>query len=207
MAERWVEDESEPDTFYGLFKSLKEDLFVGRCRYEFIETFLRSIPGNTGKYLRYIILKRFFKSIGKNVVICPGVRFRYPSRIEIGDNVSISFGCIFQGGGGISIGDNTLFGPGVKAWSMNHMFKQLDRTINAQGFEGRPVVIGSDCWIGSNTFIKPGSFIPNGTVIFPCSVVSRIKIPEYSVLTGNPAKVVGPRNRIGAFMGWRIDEK
>lgn len=200
MNKQWVQSKSGPETLYSLIRSLKEDLVTRWHRYEIIEAVLCMIPGLTGKSLRYIILKRFFKSIGRNVVIWPGVHFRSISKIEIGNNVQISYGCIFQGLGGISIGNNTLFGPSVKVWSTNHIYRSIDRPINTQGSEHRHVSIGSDCWITSNVFIKPGSIIPDGTVILPYSVVAKMKIPKYSVLSGNPAKVVGPRNRIGAFI-------
>ncbi len=201
--ESWVVNESKPDANLGLLRSLKYDALVKQNRYEYFESFVRNFPGKAGVALRVIILRRFFQSFGKNVVLWPGIRFRFPYKIELGDNVSISYDCILQAGGGIVLGDNTLIGPSVKIWSVNHMFKELDRPINRQGYEGRPVIIGNDCWIGSNSFMKPGTYLPNGCVVLPGTVLGKMIIPEYSVISGNPAKIIGPRNRVGAMLGWK----
>ncbi|MFA3917509.1 CatB-related O-acetyltransferase [Ruegeria hyattellae] len=56
----------------------------------------------------------------------------------------------------------------------------------------RDTVIGHDVWIGYGALILPGAQISSGTIIGAGSVV-RGDIPPYSVVTGNPAKVVRPR--------------
>ncbi len=50
--------------------------------------------------------------------------------------------------------------------------------------------IGDDVWIGQNALILPGcSFIGTGSIIGAGSVVNK-DIPPYSIVTGNPARVV-----------------
>ncbi|WP_412971514.1 CatB-related O-acetyltransferase [Glaciecola sp. MF2-115] len=49
--------------------------------------------------------------------------------------------------------------------------------------------IGCDVWIGAGVFIKSGVKIGNGSVIGMGSVVTR-DVPDYSVVAGNPAKLV-----------------
>ncbi|ORC32642.1 hypothetical protein B4O97_15905 [Marispirochaeta aestuarii] len=198
----WLITKSNPVKVFGFFTSLKKDLFSHRGIYEYIESVFRETPGYLGRYFRYRIVSHFFAAAGKSIMIDPGNRFKFPYKIRLGDNVGIASGCMFQAGGGIEIGENTIFGPGVKIWTVNHLFKDLEIPILQQGFEGKPVVIGADCWIGADSFIKPGTVIPEGCVVFPKSVVGKMFIKPYSVLSGNPAKVVGPRSRIGAFMGW-----
>ena len=176
-------------------------------RYEYVEHFVRSLPGRFGIAVRFYLLKGFFGHMGANVVMWPGTRFRYPGRIELADDVSISYDSILHGGGGISIGSSTLIGPGVKIWSVSHNFGDTRRTISSQGYEGRPVIIGRDCWICSNSFVKPGTVLPDGCVLLPGSVVGRMRIPEYSVLSGNPATVIGPRSRVGCTVGWGAVDK
>ena len=191
-----------PDLLFSPLHGLKYDLSMRQNRYDYVESLDRCIPGKFGMGLRERLLKRFFRSFGENVVLWPGTRFRYPANIELGDNVSISFDCILQGGGGMRIGSNTLIGPGVKIWSVNHLFKDTGKCINVQGYEGLPVIIGEDCWIGAGSFVRPGTIIPDGCVLLPATVIGRMKIPSYSVISGNPAKVLGPRSRLGAVMGW-----
>lgn len=171
-------------------------------RFEYVESIFRLLPGALGFSLRALLLRNYFASFGRTVVIWPGTRFRFPWNIQLGNNVSISYDSILQGGGGISVGDNTLVGPGTKIWSVNHVFNDSGQTINVQGYEGRSVSIGNDCWIGSHSFIKPGSNLPDGCVLLPGTVLGRLRIPQYSVVSGNPGRVIGPRARVGAMLGW-----
>ena len=56
----------------------------------------------------------------------------------------------------------------------------------------KDVIIEEDSWIGANTTILSGVTIGRGCVIGAGSVV-RYSTPPYSVVAGNPAKVVGFR--------------
>ena len=53
----------------------------------------------------------------------------------------------------------------------------------------KPIVIGNDVYIGTNTTILPGVTIGSNVVIGACSVVTK-NIPNNSVAVGNPAKVI-----------------
>ena len=55
--------------------------------------------------------------------------------------------------------------------------------------EVRPVSIGDLVWIGRQCIIFPGVRIGEGSVISAGSVV-RSHVPPYSVVAGNPAKVM-----------------
>ncbi len=52
--------------------------------------------------------------------------------------------------------------------------------------------IGNDVWIGHGAYIRPGIKIEDGVVIGAHSVVTK-NIPAYSVVAGNPAKIVKMR--------------
>ncbi len=54
---------------------------------------------------------------------------------------------------------------------------------------GKPITIGSNCWIASNVVICAGVSIGEGCVIGAGSVVTR-DIPMNSVAAGNPCKVI-----------------
>lgn len=54
---------------------------------------------------------------------------------------------------------------------------------------GKPVTIGSNCWIASNVVITGGVTIGEGCVIGAGSVVTR-DIPPDSLAVGNPCKVI-----------------
>lgn len=54
------------------------------------------------------------------------------------------------------------------------------------------IVIEEDVWIGSNSVILSGVKIGRGSVIGAGSIVTK-DIPRYSVVAGNPAKIVKMR--------------
>lgn len=54
----------------------------------------------------------------------------------------------------------------------------------------KDIWIGSNVFIGANATILPGSTIGNNSIIGAASVVKG-KIPENSIVIGNPAKIVG----------------
>ncbi len=65
--------------------------------------------------------------------------------------------------------------------------------MDQQGFaEEKPVVIEDDVWIGSRVTILPGVTIGRGSVVGAAAVVTK-DVPPYSVVAGNPAKVVKTR--------------
>lgn len=55
-------------------------------------------------------------------------------------------------------------------------------------------VIGNDVWIGSEAIIMPGVSVGNGAVIGARAVVTR-DVEPYSIIGGNPAKVIRKRFR------------
>jgi maltose O-acetyltransferase len=56
----------------------------------------------------------------------------------------------------------------------------------------KPIIIQNYVWIAYNAIILPGVTIGKGAVVGAGAVVSR-DVPEFSVVAGNPAKVVGRR--------------
>lgn len=106
--------------------------------------------------------------------IVPGSRFPGMSR-----------SCYLDGRNGIKIGNNVWIGPGVSIISMNH---------HAHDFqlykEERPVSIGDNCWLGSNSIILPGVCLGEHTIVGAGAVVTKSFPNENQVLGGNPARVV-----------------
>ncbi|MBO9465193.1 CatB-related O-acetyltransferase [Tropicibacter sp. R15_0] len=56
----------------------------------------------------------------------------------------------------------------------------------------RDMVIGHDVWLGYNALVLPGAKIGNGVIVGAGSVV-RGTIPDYAIVTGNPAQVIKMR--------------
>lgn len=56
----------------------------------------------------------------------------------------------------------------------------------------RDITIGNDVWIGYGALIMPGATLGNGVIVGAGSVV-RGTVPDYAIVTGNPARVVRMR--------------
>lgn len=112
-------------------------------------------------------------------------------RVSIGDYSGVGERSLVQGN--VRIGKHVMMGPEVYIYTQNHRFDQLDITMDSQGFgEEKPVIIEDDVWIGSRVTILPGVTVGTGSVIGASSVVTK-DVPPYSVVGGNPAKILKTR--------------
>lgn len=112
-------------------------------------------------------------------------------KLDIGDYVSIADGVTFLLGGNHSYTGITTFPVKVKL---------LGHTREAQ--TKGPICVGDDVWIGHNALILSGVSIGQGAIIAAGSVVSK-NVPPYSIVAGNPARVVKyrfPQNVIEKLM-------
>ncbi len=112
------------------------------------------------------------------------------ANINIGNNVGIS-GATIYARKGITIGDNTLIGGNVKILDNDfHPLDVEDRNSDIkEKIRTKEIIIGKNCFIGCNSIILKGTEIGEGSVVGAGSVVIG-KFPSYSVIAGNPAKVI-----------------
>ena len=136
---------------------------------------------------------------GKNVTIqrnteirCTGVIKNLGHGIIIGNDVGINSFCFIGGQGGVIIGDYTIIGHGVKIYSENHIYENLDIKIKLQGEKRKKVSIGENCWIGANSVILSGVEIGEGCIIAAGAVVNK-SFPSNSIIGGVPAKLIKQR--------------
>ncbi len=71
-----------------------------------------------------------------------------------------------------------------------HYFDDIETPIKDQGGEFEKITIGEDCWIGNGALIMAN--IGKKCVIGAGSVVTH-DVPDYSIVAGNPAKVIKKR--------------
>lgn len=116
--------------------------------------------------------------IGKFCAIARGVRF-----IMNGANHKLS---------GISTYPFQIFGNGWEAAA------PADGELPYKG----DTVIGNDVWIGYDSLVMPGVRMGNGAIVAARSVVVS-DVPAYSVVGGNPARVI--RERFAADVVARLE--
>ena len=112
--------------------------------------------------------------------------------LQIGDNTGIGHNRFFTVGKLISIGRNCILSGDISIMdSSGHNADPVTRLASKppEAEDVRPVVIRDGVWIGKHCIIFPGVKIGEGSVISAGSVV-RSHVPPYSVVAGNPAKVM-----------------
>lgn len=162
----------------------------------FYNSFAKHLPKSNArligpgcKKIRSFFAKGFISSCGENVNIQRGAVFS--SKLSIGDYSSVGINSVIQGP--VRIGRNVMMGPEVYIYTQNHNHQRLDIPMIKQGYENeKPVIIMDDVWIGSRVTILPGVTVGCGSIIGASAVVTK-DVPDYSIVAGNPAKVIKSR--------------
>lgn len=160
---------------------------------EWYLTFVFCIPGKLGVLIRGIYARNNFKRCGKNPGIAEHVKIFNPQKFEVGDNFRIADYVQISAGGGVSFGNRVMIAPFVKIWSNSHRFDDLDVPIYEQGWDTDPVIIEDDVFIAMGSIILPGAHIGKGCIISAGSVIGKKEIKPYSIVAGNPGRIIGSR--------------
>lgn len=149
------------------------------------------ILGPFFEWIRYINCKGIFKKCGKKVSIGVGAHFGKGFEIEIGDYSGIGKNCKVPNN--IYLGNYVMMGPNVTIYGANHNYENTEIPMLMQGVAvAKKTIIEDDVWIGGHTIILPGRTISKGTIIGAGSVVTK-DFPPYSIIGGNPAKLIRSR--------------
>ena len=151
---------------------------------------------------------------GKKAVIRKATRlYLVPwNAFSIGSESTIEdFSAINNGVGAVAIGErtriglsNTIIGPvtigndvrlaqNVVLSGLNHNYSDNDRPIHEQGVTTAPITIEDETWIGANAVIVAGRTVGKHSIVAAGSVVTR-DVPPYSVVAGNPARIIKQYN-------------
>jgi acetyltransferase-like isoleucine patch superfamily enzyme len=130
--------------------------------------------------------------------------FAYGGRIRIGDWFYLGAGSSIwsSNGEGITIGDRVLISEKVMIHDTNShplsskkRFSQTEKLFYSghpkidPGVLSSPISIGDDVWIGYGASILKGVTIGEGAIVGAGSVVTK-DVPPYTVVVGNPARIV-----------------
>lgn len=107
--------------------------------------------------------------------------------IIIGSNCMIGIGNVLTGP--VTIGNNVITAQHVGISGLNHGYTDISLPIRDQKCNVAEVVIEDDCWIGTNVVITSGVTIGKHSVVAGGSVVTK-NVPPYTVVAGNPAKII-----------------
>ncbi len=158
---------------------------------------IKNIHIGDNAYISYDVSLKVSKGgkiiIGNNCLIRDGVRIQGGAgTLNIGDYFSINHNSSITFNGDLEIGNYVMIGPGVTITSGGHSFNNREIMRFQEDTYGK-IVIEDDVWIGANAIILPGVKVSRGTVVGAGAVVTK-DTELYSIVAGNPAKVIGYRD-------------
>lgn len=98
----------------------------------------------------------------------------------------------------VTLGDGVRIGTHTSIFGFNHGFSEISRPIFKQPCTHVGIRIGDDVWIGANAVIVDGVTVGAHSIIAGGAVVVK-DVPPYSIVGGNPARVI--RSRLGGDAG------
>ncbi len=117
-----------------------------------------------------------------NYVLLNGARIICDAEIEIGDYSLISWNVVLMDTYRLP------FDPIERQRQLERVSGRLPRCIDAEVM-ARPIRIGRNVWIGFDVCVLPGVTIGEGAIVGARSVVTQ-DVPPYSVVAGNPARLI-----------------
>lgn len=107
--------------------------------------------------------------------------------VMIGENSLVGIGSVVIGP--VTIGSSVIMAQHVVLSGLNHSYENIQIPIRDQPVTMSPIRIEDECWIGANVTILAGVTVGRHSVVAGGSVVTR-DVPAYSVVGGNPARVL-----------------
>ncbi len=143
------------------------------------------LPGSSH---RRLLLRLFGASIGRGVVLRPGVKVKMPWRLIVGDHSWIGEDVWIDNLARVRIGVNCFISQGAYICTGSHNWGR-------RGFDliTGEVGIGDGAWIAARSIVGPGVKIGQGAVLALGSVATA-NLEDWSVYRGNPAVFCRSRN-------------
>ena len=150
---------------------------------------------------KLLVLPKRNVKIGENSTFGRGTILWAPNQLKIGNNVYIGKWCTLQAD--IEIGNNIDIANQVGLiGKYDHDYSKVgtsikdapwigDKSYDFKG-KGQKIVIEDDVWIGYGAIVFTGVCVHRGALVAAGSVVTH-DVPAYSIVAGNPAKVIGKR--------------
>ena len=107
--------------------------------------------------------------------------------VIIGDRTRIGIGSTVIGP--VTIGNDVRLAQNVVLSGLNHNYEEIDKPISQQGVSTATIHIGDESWIGANAVVVAVISIGKHCIVAGGSVVTK-NIPDYSVVAGNPARII-----------------
>jgi acetyltransferase-like isoleucine patch superfamily enzyme len=157
--------------------------------------------------VKAVLKKKAGASFGKDSYVAPEARI-FTQRFQLGDRSWVAAGAMIRGtvhihsdcsvnayaniAGTVSIGPGCRIASFASIYGFNHGFARTDIFIKDQPVTSAGVVLREDVWVGTHAVIVDGVEIGAHCVVAAGAVVTK-SFPPYSIIAGNPARVIRDR--------------
>jgi acetyltransferase-like isoleucine patch superfamily enzyme len=163
--------------------------FIRRVRFDGLlylcNRIVAEIPSHTFRLGFYRKVMGF--AIGSRSFIFMGAQFDCRGGFSLGDHSVINERCRLDNRGTLRIGSNVSISSEVCILTADH-----DPQSEAFAGRNRAVEIGDFVFVGTRAVILPGCNIGRGGIVAAGAVVTK-NVEPFSIVAGNPAKVIGQR--------------
>ncbi len=112
--------------------------------------------------------------------------FSVGQNVYLPSDISIAHNFVYKQGE-LSIGNRVSIAPNVTIILSSHSnFSNASKSISQKE---NHVIINDDAWIGAGAILLNGVTIGQGAIVGAGSIVTR-DVPSYTVVAGNPARVI-----------------
>jgi putative colanic acid biosynthesis acetyltransferase WcaF len=139
--------------------------------------------------MRCFALRLFGARIGRGVTVKPGVRVKFPWRLQVEDHSWIGENAWLDNLAEIRIGNHCCISQAVYLCTGSHDWRK-------PGFDliVKPIVLEDEVWLAARSVVAPGVVAGRGAVLGLGSVATRRLLP-YRIHQGVPAVPVKKRSR------------
>lgn len=138
-------------------------------------------------WLRIQTLRLFGARIGLGVVVKPGVRVKFPWKLEIGEHSWIGESVWIDNLTNVVIGSHCCVSQGVYLCTGSH-----DWSLETFDLIVKPISLKDGTWLGAFARVAPGVVAGENAVLSIGSVATS-DLEASMVHSGNPAKPIKPR--------------
>lgn len=146
---------------------------------------------------RRFLLRLFGARIGRAAVVHPSARIWAPWNLAIGDYGCLSPGVDCYAVDRITIGRHATVSQYSFLCAASHDIDSADMALTTA-----PITIGDHAWVAADAFVGPGVVIGEGAVVGARASVFK-NVPPWTVVVGNPARMIRSRSRAVAQQGNR----
>lgn len=140
---------------------------------------------------RILLLRLFGARIGQGCFVKSSCEVWQPWKLSLGDYVTLGEHVVCYAVDQITIGDQTTVSRDAFLCCAGH-----DVASPIMELTYVPITVGANAWIAARAIVMPGRNIGDGAVVAAGAVVTK-DVPPWTVVVGNPARVVKRREIVG----------